>query len=280
MERTLGLMCGAGGLPARVALEAKRRGFRVIAFTFGETPGLDGAADRVRPSRISDIAAVLDGLQAERVSAALFCGKFWTRDLLKTHGDAARDAIVARGGGAFSDARLFEGVLATFAGLGIEILDQRPFFGDWITAAGPVGRRSPTDEEGADIDRGVKTARRLAAANAGQTVVLRRGIIAALEATEGTTEAIRRGLSLVGRGAVVVKAVAPDNDYRFDVPSVGPETLEVMSAGRAAALAIEAGRILVLERERAVEIADRAGIAFVSVDVRDDGERSPGTATG
>jgi len=67
VERTLGLMCGAGVLPARVALEARRRGFRVIAFTFGETPGLDGAVDRVRSSRLSDIAAVLEGLQAERV---------------------------------------------------------------------------------------------------------------------------------------------------------------------------------------------------------------------
>jgi len=280
VERTLGLMCGAGVLPARVALEARRRGFRVIAFTFGETPGLDGAVDRVRSSRLSDIAAVLEGLQAERVSAALFCGTFWPRDLLGTHGDAVRDAIVARGGGALSDTALFEGVLATLAALGIEILDQRPFFGDWITTAGRVGRRSPTDEESADIDHGVKTARRLAVAGAGQTVVLRRGIIAALEASEGTTEAIRRGLSLVGPGAVVVKAVAPDNDYRFDVPSVGPETLEVMRAGRAAALAIETGRILVLERERTVEIADRARIALVSVDVPDDGERPLGASTG
>ena len=79
---------------------------------------------------------------------------------------------------------------------------------------------------------------------------------------------------------MVVKAVAPDNDYRFDVPSVGPETLEVMSAGRATALAIETGRILVLERERAVEIADRAGIAFVSVHAPGESERSPGTSSG
>src|SRR5438445_75255 len=131
-------MCGAGALPARVAREAKRRGFRIVAFAFGETPGLDGAVDRLVPSSVADI-----------------------------------------------------------------------------------------------------------------------------EASEGTTETIRRGLGLAGPGAVVVKAVAPDNDYRFDVPSVGPETLEVMAAGGATALAIEAGRVLVLERERAVEIADRHGLAFV-----------------
>jgi DUF1009 family protein len=265
VERTLGLMCGAGVLPARVAREAKRRGFRVVAFPFGDTPGLDGAADRVIPSSISDIAAVLAGLQAERVSAALFCGKFSTHDLLKARSDAAREAIVARGGGGLGDTELFGGVITTFGAMGIEVLDQRPFFGDWIAEVGPLGRRDSTAEECADIERGLRVARLLAAARVGQTVVLKRGLVAALEASEGTTEAIRRGLALAGPGAVVVKAVAADNDYRFDVPSVGPETIEEMRAGRAAALAIETGRILVLERARAVEIADAAGIAFVSV---------------
>ncbi len=274
MERTLGLMCGAGVLPARVAREAKRRGFRVVAFSFGETPGLDGAVDRIIPSSISDIAAVLAGLPAERVSAALFCGKFRTRDLLTTRGDAAREAIVARGGGGLSDAALFHGVVTTFAAMGIEVLDQRPFFGDWIAAAGPVGGRDMTAGERADVDHGFRTARLLAGAGVGQTIVLKRGLIAAVEASEGTTETIRRGLALAGPGAVVVKAVAAENDYRFDVPSVGPETLEVMTAGRAAALAIEAGRVLVLERERAVEMADRAALALVSVAAPDrDGGR-------
>jgi hypothetical protein len=273
VERTLGLMCGAGILPARVAREAKRRGFRVVAFPFGDTPGLDGAVDRVIRSSIADIGAVLAGLQAEQASAALFCGKFWAGDLLRTPGDAARQAIVARGGGGLSDTELYRGVVTTLGAMGIEVLDQRSFFGDWITAIGPLGRRGATNEERADVDRGLRIARLLAEARVGQTVVLKGGLVTAVEASEGTTEAIRRGLALAGPGAVVVKAVAADNDYRFDVPSVGPETLEMMRAGRAAALAVETGRVLVLERERTVEIADAADIAIVSVAAAGDDAR-------
>lgn len=258
-------MCGAGVLPARVALEAKRRGFRVVAFSFGEAPGLNGAVDRVIPSSLADIGAVLGALGAEGVSAALFCGKFWTRDLLATRGDAAREAIVAAGGGGLSDTGLFRGVAATLGSLGIEVLDQRPFFGDWITGAGPLGGRGLSADEQADVKRGLAVARRLAGARVGQAVVVRRGLVTAVEAAEGTTETIRRGLGLAGPGAVVVKAVAPDNDYRFDVPSVGPETLEMLAAGAAAALAIETGRVLVLELEQVVAAADRAGIAVVGV---------------
>ncbi len=147
----------------------------------------------------------------------------------------------------------------------IEILDPRPFFGDWISGGGSIGRRAPTEEEDRDIERGLEVARRLAAVGVGQTVVVRLGLCLAVEASEGTTETVRRGLALAGPGAVVVKAVFPEHDYRFDVPLVGPETLHAMEAGRAGALAIEAGRVLILERDRVIEIADRAKIAIVSV---------------
>ena len=259
-------MCGAGVLPARVAREAKRRGFRIVAFAFGDTPGLDGTVDRLVPASVADIAAVLAGLRAERVSAAVFCGRLAARELLQTRGDAEGEALVARGGDGLSDAGLLQGVVATLADLGIEVLDQRPFFGDWLTRGGRLGRHDATEAERADVARAFRIARRLAESGVGQTVVVRRGRAAAVEASEGTTETIRRGLALAGPGAVVVKAVAPDNDYRFDVPSVGPETLEAMAAGGATVLAIETGRVLVLERERAVELADRAGIALVGVE--------------
>ena len=153
-------MCGAGALPARVAREAKRRGFRIVAFAFGETPGLDGAVDRLVPSSVADIAAVLTGLRAERVSAAVFCGRLAAQELLQARGDAAGEAIVARGGGGLSDAGLLQGVLGTLTDLGIEVLDQRPFYGDWITRAGPLGGRDATAAEEVDVARGFRGDRR------------------------------------------------------------------------------------------------------------------------
>jgi UDP-2,3-diacylglucosamine hydrolase len=273
VERALGLMCGAGVLPARVAREAKRRGFRIVAFAFGAAPGLDGAVDRLIPSTVSDITAVLAGLRAERVTAALFCGTLSAPELMRARGDAASEAIAARGGDGLSDAGVLRGVLGTLGDLGVEVLDQRPFYGDWLTGHGPIGGRDATAAERADVARGLWTARRLAEGGVGQTVVVRRGRATALEASEGTTETIRRGLALAGPGAVVVKAVAPDNDYRFDVPAVGPETVEVMAAGGATALAIETGRVLVLERAQVVAIADRAGIAVIGVPAEGGADR-------
>ena len=89
-----------------------------------------------------------------------------------------------------------------------------------MAPAGAWGARTPTDAEDADIRRGLATARTIADAHIGQTVVVRHGVVTAVEAVEGTTEAIRRGTAQAGPGAVIVKAVAADHDYRFDVPVV------------------------------------------------------------
>lgn len=267
MERTLGLMCGAGALPARAAKEARRQGYRVVAFTFvGEPPGLAAETDRMVPSSIAEAAAVLQVLLAEGATAALFSGAFGKRELLGTGtADAAAHEIVARGDGSLADRGLAEGVVSTLTALGVEVLDQRPFFGSWLAAPGALSARVPSGDEEAQIAFGLGVARALAASGAGQTVVVRHGIVAALEGMDGTSETIRRGLSLAGPGAVVVKAVAPDNDYRFDLPSVGVETIELLAAGGASALAVEAGRVALLEREHALAVADRAGIAVVAV---------------
>ncbi len=95
--------------------------------------------------------------------------------------------------------------------------------------------------------------------------MLRRGAVAAVEALEGTTEAIRRGTALAGPGAVIVKAVAPSHDYRFDTPVVGPESLAAAADGRASVVAIEAGRVLVVDREASLRHAALVGMAFVGV---------------
>jgi DUF1009 family protein len=92
------------------------------------------------------------------------------------------------------------------------------------------------------------------------------GVTVAVEAIEGTDETIRRGTRLCGPGAVVVKAVAPSHDFRFDIPTVGPETIAVMAEGGATALAVEAGTVLIVDRDDVLRRADAAGIAVASVD--------------
>jgi len=267
MERSLGLMCGAGVLPARMADEARRRGWRVVAFTFDTAADVADRADTVVPSRIAELDVAFDRLVAERIESVLFSGRFSMPDVLRVGpaADATFRGFEARARSR-SGAALVDAIIATLAGRGVAVLDQRDFVGDWLVGPGGCTARQPTEAEWNDARSGLSAARMIAAARIGQTVVVRHGVVVAVEAVEGTTEAVRRGAALGGRGAVVVKAVAPDHDYRFDAPAVGPETLAAAAAGGVAAVALEAGRVLLFDRVEAVRIADAAGIAVVGID--------------
>lgn len=266
MERSLGLICGAGVLPARMAGEARRHGWRVLAFTFGDAPGIGDQADRTFPSRIDQAGAVLAALQAEGVGSVLFSGKFWKTDLLDDDRLDAKLTAMKAEAGAMTDTNIVQIVAATLAQMGIELLDQRPFLGDWIGRSGCWSRRAPTDAEWADVRRGLEVARLVADAGIGQAIVIKHGAITAVEATEGTTATIRRGAAQGGPGAVVVKAAAREHDYRFDTPGVGPETFEMAASGGATVLAVEAERVLVLDRDECLRIANRAGMALVGIE--------------
>jgi len=130
---------------------------------------------------------------------------------------------------------------------------------------GTLTSREPAPGEWEEIRAGFALARRLAEHGIGQTVVRSRGVTLAVEAAEGTDETIRRGVKLAGRGAIVVKAVAEGHDFRFDIPTIGPATIAAMADGGATALAVDGGKVLLVDREEAVRTADRAGIAMVSV---------------
>jgi DUF1009 family protein len=264
MERALGLMCGAGALPARMAAEARRQGWRVIAFTFGDPVGLAPHVDRVVPSRITELAEVITTIAREQLSATLFSGTFSMVNVLSAAGRDGVSEAIWQQAGSLRDADLSKVIVSTLAGLGVDVLDQRDFLGDWLVREGALTARAPSADELDDVQRGLAIARRLGDAHVGQTVVLRRGLVAALEALEGTTAAIRRGAALAGPGAVVVKAVAGDHDYRFDAPAIGPDTIVAAGEGGVAAIAVEAGRVMLLEREAAIRSADEAGIALIA----------------
>jgi hypothetical protein len=249
-----------------MAEEARRQGWRVVAFAFEGAADLVREADRVVPSRIGALGPVIEALGAEGVRAVAFAGRFSMPALLRTdRGDEAH-ARMAAAAGSLVDANLSAVLDTTLASLGVELLDQRRFLGAWLAAAGCHTSRTPSEREWEDVRRGLEVARLAADASVGQTVVVKRGAVSAVEAVEGTTETIRRGTALAGAGAVVVKAAARRHDFRFDVPTIGPETVAAAAAGGAAVVAVEAGRVLILDREATAAAAERAGIALVSVD--------------
>ena len=145
-----------------------------------------------------------------------------------------------------------------------------------LATKGPLGRRHFTEEQRTDAEVGFAAARTLGAIDVGQTVVVKRGVVLAVEAVEGTDACIARGGSFAA-GAVVVKAVKPRQDLRFDVPAVGPDTIAAMQAARCSALAIEADKALVLDRDLLAAAADRAGIAVEGLEIEPAGQgRDPG----
>ena len=130
----------------------------------------------------------------------------------------------------------------------------------------PPPRLAPSPAQRADIAFGWPIAKALGALDIGQTIVVRDGVVLAVEAVEGTDAAIRRGADLAGGNISVIKVLKPAQDARFDYPTIGAETGETLAAARATLLAIEAGHCFVVERERLVECAEAAGICVYGVE--------------
>jgi DUF1009 family protein len=168
---------------------------------------------------------------------------------------------LVRRAGAGKDDKLLRAVAAELESEGIIIEPSTLFCPELLASAGQLSRRAPNDEERRDLEYGFKIAKEIGRLDIGQCVVVRRQVVAALEAIEGTDAAIRRGGELAGPGVVVVKVSKPEQDLRFDVPAVGADTIRTMAEIKAAVLGLEAGKTLIFNRADMQAAADAAGIA-------------------
>jgi DUF1009 family protein len=146
---------------------------------------------------------------------------------------------------------------------GIELLDSTAFLAPLLARAGVLTRRPPTAAELADLEFGYRMADTIAGLDIGQTLCVKDRAVVAVEAMEGTDEAIARAGRLAGPGVAVVKVAKPKQDMRFDVPVVGVPTIEAMRAAGARVLSIDAGKTLVIDGEETIRAADAAAIAVV-----------------
>lgn len=158
---------------------------------------------------------------------------------------------------------------------GIELLDSTAFLAPLLARPGVLTERAPTEEEAADFAFGYVMADAIAALDIGQTIVVKDKAVVAVEAMEGTDEAIARAGHLGGPGVRVVKVAKPNQDMRFDVPVVGVATIEVMRRAGASALSVDAGRTLMMDGEAVLSAANAAGIAIVGR----ERERQPDAVT-
>jgi DUF1009 family protein len=170
---------------------------------------------------------------------------------------------------------LIGGVADALAREGITLLPSTAFLEDQLASVGPMTSRRPSRDERRDVEYGETVARALAGMDLGQTAVVKDRAAVALEAMEGTDETIRRAGRIAGPGATVVKVSKPSQDMRFDVPVVGEGTLEAMAEAGARALAVDAGRTLMIDRPAFLARAERQGVAVVGLDPSPGGKGRP-----
>jgi DUF1009 family protein len=263
MSQNIGLIAGRGQFPLLFAQAARQQGARVIAVGHrGETdPALASFVTELHWIAVGQLGKIIRIFKAAGVRQAVMAGGISRGRLFREFRPDWRAIGVIRRAGAGRDDRLLRAVADELAAEGITIAPSTLFLPDLLAAVGQLGRRPPTPEEMADIDLGVRVAKELGRLDLGQCVVVRRQVVVALETVEGTDETIRRGGTLAGPGAVVVKVSKPGQDLRFDVPAVGLTTIATMRQVKAAALAVEAGLTLIFDRPEMLKTADQAGIA-------------------
>ena len=162
-----------------------------------------------------------------------------------------------------ADTTIMDAVIELVEENGMKVMPQTEYLDHLITPRGSITKRKLRQNQRKDAEYAFQMARGVAALDIGQTVVIQKGSVVAVEGIEGTNEAIRRGCALAGKGAVVCKVARPKQDMRYDVPAVGPETLQVMREGGASALILEAGRTFLIDREHLIQEADATGICVV-----------------
>ena len=267
MANLLGLVAGNRSFPIHVARSAKEQGYQVVAVGLREEtdPALEREVDRMLWVTFSEIGKVPELLKEAGVQDVLLAGQIRPERLL---GDQKKmDGLVQqlmKWMPDFSGASAMKMAVKYLESRGFRVLHSGTFLKSWLPPAGILTARAPSPEERADGEFGLRIARQLAGWKAGQTVVVRRKAVAAIEALEGTDETIRRAGRLAGPGCVVAKACEPDHDMRFDIPVIGMETLKVMQEAQASCIAMEAGRVLLFNRPELVAAADAAGLALVA----------------
>lgn len=263
---SIGLVAGNGRFPLLFAESARKLGHRVVAIAHrGETdPALEELVASLHWVKLGQLGKIIEALKSEGVSRAVWAGGIDKKRIFHARPDLRGLKLLAKLTARGDDA-ILRALASEFEREGIEIVAPTDYMPERMAARGPMGKLKPNGAQDEDIALALGVARSVGRVDVGQTVVIKEGIVVAVEAIEGTDECIRRGGALAKRGAIVVKVAKPGQDMRFDVPAVGPGTIAVMREVHAEVLAVEAGRTLVLDREDLVRAADRAGIVVVGV---------------
>jgi len=256
--KRLGLIAGEGELPLILATEANSKGISIISIAFTEkaAKSLKPLSKAVYQYGIGEAGKVLRCLKNEGVKDVTMVGKIEKRLLFKNPKlDLKAIKILSRLKNK-NDDTIMLAIAEELTKEGIKVLDQKLFLKKLFPSKGYLTKNIPDGRERKDMGYGL---------DIGQTVVVKDNTILAVETIEGTDEAIKRGCELCKAGAVVVKVSKPKQDNRFDIPTIGIKTIETIINGSGSALAIEAEKTMLVDRDAVIKLAEENGVSITAV---------------
>jgi UDP-2,3-diacylglucosamine hydrolase len=263
-----GLIAGNGRFPFLVLEGARSQGIEmaVIALKEEAAPELEHSAKRLHWVSLGELSKAIDLMHQEGVTQAVMAGQVKHNKIFSSIRPDWKLAKLLFALPRKNTDALIGAVARVLEEEGIHLVDSTLFLKPLVPEPGVLTRRAPDAREAADISYGLAVARRISEMDIGQTVVISDRACVAVEAMEGTDETIvRAGRIAGGKPLVVVKVSKPGQDMRFDVPVIGLPTIEHMKKAQATALGVDAGRTLLFDRTKLIELADEAGIAIQAV---------------
>jgi len=262
----LGIIAGNGVYPRLLADSARNAGAKKIvaaAFTNETDPALTQHVDLIEWMRVGQLSRLLKFLREQQVHHAIMAGQIAPKNLFDLRPDWKGLLLLAKLKQRNAEA-IFAAIADELAKIDVDLLPATTFLEDSLAPAGLIAGPKLSRREEEDVDLGWKIAKEIAELDIGQTVIVKNGTIVAVEALEGTNDAIQRGGALARKDAIMVKVAKPNQDMRFDVPVIGVETIRIAADAKLRVIAIEAGKTLLLERDAIVDLAERAKISVVA----------------
>jgi DUF1009 family protein len=266
---SLGIIAGNRSLPLLFAKEARRQGVkRLVAVAFeGETdPTLASLVDDIVWLRVGQLSKMIAAFTDRGVKHCVMTGQIAPKNLYDLRPDLRALGLLLRL--REKNAHTIFGAIANeLKREGVELIEATPWLQPLMPACGFQLGPKLSEEQRADVEFGFRIAKEVSRLEIGQTVLVKDGTVLAVEGFEGTDKCLARGGELAGQagGAVAVKVAKEKHDLRFDIPCLGPQTLETCAKARIAVLGFEAGKSLLLEQEACAQIARKHKIAVTTV---------------
>ncbi|TGK01047.1 LpxI family protein [Leptospira semungkisensis] len=263
----LGILAGGGNLPQIGMREAIAAGEDPIFLSIAESDFKPGDyPDRVVPIRIAKIGGLLKACKTNKIDRLLLLGKVKKEIIFKSlNFDLKAIALLARMVNRH-DYSIFKTVAEDFEKEGINIISQKTYLKSLLLPEGRYTKKSLDKKQLGDVEFGMEYAEKIAHLDIGQAVVVVDKSVLAVEAVEGTDQAIRRGGQFAKkRKAVVCKSSKPSQDDRFDLPTVGADTLKTMSESNCDILALREGETIVVNPAEFISLAEKLKIHILSI---------------